>query len=100
MPFLTYDPLPQCLQHSSATRRLLALDHDRGCTRYLLEVKCLRRLIIKGVRSLGYDIVKTVTTKDDSPVDVAQDGTFLTILEKCRAFTMTQLEDMHAPMRP
>ena len=56
----------------------------------------LRRLIIKGVRSLGYDIVKTVTTKDDIPVDVAQDGTFLTILEKCRAFTMTQLEDMHA----
>src|SRR3954453_4422285 len=41
MPFLTYDPLPQCLQHSSATRFLLALDHDRGCTRYLLEVKCL-----------------------------------------------------------
>src|SRR4051812_29398046 len=42
MPFLTNVPLPQCLQHSSATRFLLALDHDRGCTRYLLEVKCLR----------------------------------------------------------
>src|SRR4051812_30374189 len=41
MPFLTNVPLPQCLQHSSATRRLLARDHDRGCTRYLLEVKCL-----------------------------------------------------------
>src|SRR3954453_4054999 len=42
MPFLTNVPLPQCLQHSSATRCLLARDHDRGCTRYLLEVKCLR----------------------------------------------------------
>src|SRR3954447_2763416 len=41
MPFLTNDPLPQCLQRSSATRCLLARDHDRGCTRYLLEVKCL-----------------------------------------------------------
>src|SRR3954453_15504172 len=43
MPFLTNVPLPQCLQHSSARRRLLARDHDRGCTRYLLEVKCLPR---------------------------------------------------------
>src|SRR4051794_33850427 len=42
MPFLTNVPLPQCLQHSSATRCLLALDHDRGCTRYLLKVKCLK----------------------------------------------------------
>src|SRR4051794_12776295 len=41
MPFLTNVPLPQCLQRSSATRCLLARDHDRGCTRYLLEVKCL-----------------------------------------------------------
>src|SRR3954447_26847280 len=41
MPFLTNAPLPQCLQHSSATRRLLARDHDRGCMRHLLEVKCL-----------------------------------------------------------
>src|SRR3954449_13326669 len=45
MPFLTYDPLPQCLQHSSATRFLLALDHDRGCTRYLLEAKCLEQCL-------------------------------------------------------
>src|SRR4051794_22064918 len=41
MPFLTNVPLPQCLQHGSATRRLLARDHDRGCMRYLLKVKCL-----------------------------------------------------------
>src|SRR3954464_5377207 len=41
MPFLTNVPLPQCLQHSSATRCLLARDHDRGCMRHLLEVKCL-----------------------------------------------------------
>src|SRR4051812_27141794 len=41
MPFLTNAPLPQCLQHSSATRRLLARDHDRGCMRHLLKVKCL-----------------------------------------------------------
>src|SRR4051812_18025151 len=42
MPFLTNAPLPQCLQHSSATPCLLARDHDRGCMRYLLEVKCLQ----------------------------------------------------------
>src|SRR3954471_10775926 len=41
MPFLMNVPLPQCLQHSSATRCLLARDHDRGCMRHLLEVKCL-----------------------------------------------------------
>src|SRR4051812_18595483 len=41
MPFLTNVPLPQCLQHSSATRCLLARDHDRGCMRHLLKVKCL-----------------------------------------------------------
>src|SRR3954452_19929758 len=51
MPFLTNVPLPQCLQHSSATRRLLARDHDRGCMRYLLEVKCLYKFffpLVKG----------------------------------------------------
>src|SRR3954451_3437330 len=48
MPFLTNVPLPQCLQHSSATRCLLARDHDRGCTRYLLEVKCLAPSCISG----------------------------------------------------
>src|SRR3954451_19728873 len=55
MPFLTYDPLPQCLQHSSATRFLLALDHDRGCTRYLLEVKCLHKLLRWRPVSAGRD---------------------------------------------
>ena len=56
----------------------------------------LRRLIIKTVRSLGYDIVKTTRTGDDIPVDIAQDETFVDVYSKCRAFTMTQLEDMHA----
>src|SRR3954454_23079079 len=42
MPFLTNDPLPQCLQHNSATGGLLGRDHARGCRRYLLKVKCLR----------------------------------------------------------
>src|SRR3954468_10753981 len=55
MPFLTNVPLPQCLQHSSATRRLLARDHDRGCTRYLLEVKCLRGGAGGGVRAAARD---------------------------------------------
>src|SRR3954469_21135814 len=41
MPFLTNDPLPQCLQHNSATGGLLGRDHARGCRRYLLKVKCL-----------------------------------------------------------
>src|SRR4051812_34862092 len=46
MPFLTNDPLPQCLQHNSATGGLLGRDHARGCRRYLLKVKCL--LILNG----------------------------------------------------
>src|SRR4051794_32615725 len=50
MPFLTNAPLPQCLQHSSATRRLLARDHDRGCIRYLLQVKCLNEIDWAGNR--------------------------------------------------
>src|SRR4051795_9930031 len=41
MPFLTYDPLPQCLQPSPLTPLLLARGHQRGSRRYLLEVKCL-----------------------------------------------------------
>src|SRR3954452_23241305 len=49
MPFLTNVPLPQCLQHSSATRCLLARDHDRGCMRHLLEVKCLKSLTLSAV---------------------------------------------------
>src|SRR3954452_14284258 len=53
MPFLTNVPLPQCLQHSSATRRLLTLDHGRGCTRYLLEVKCLP--MVRWLEANGYD---------------------------------------------
>src|SRR3954454_12074773 len=42
MLFLTNDPLPQCLQHNSATGGLLGWDHARGCRRYLLKVKCLK----------------------------------------------------------
>src|SRR3954449_13432442 len=42
MPFLTYDPLPQCLQQSPLTPLLLARGHQRGSRRYLSDVKCLR----------------------------------------------------------
>src|SRR5215217_6050227 len=42
MPFLTNDPLPQCLQTSSAMAHLLAQGHRRGSRRYLSDVKCLR----------------------------------------------------------
>src|SRR3954468_8550828 len=41
MPFLTYDPLPQCLQQSPLTPLLLARGHQRGSRRYLSDVKCL-----------------------------------------------------------
>src|SRR5215213_1112606 len=41
MPFLTKDPLPQCLQRSSVMGRILAQGHEQGCKRYLLKVKCL-----------------------------------------------------------
>src|SRR4051794_40003517 len=41
MPFLTYDPLPQCLQPSPLTPLLLARGHQRGSRRYLSDVKCL-----------------------------------------------------------
>src|SRR3954467_1376991 len=43
MPFLTYDPLPQCLQQSPLTPLLLARGHQRGSRRYLSDVKCLRK---------------------------------------------------------
>src|SRR3954452_23514078 len=55
MPFLTNAPLPQCLQHSSATRRLLARDHDRGCMRHLLEVKCLPHQTGKAIQTCQLD---------------------------------------------
>src|SRR5919206_4274881 len=41
MPFLTYDPLPQCLQQSPLTPLLLARGHQRGSRRYPSDVKCL-----------------------------------------------------------
>src|SRR5689334_1548269 len=41
MPFLTNDPLPQCLQPSPLTPLLLARGHQRGSRRYLSDVKCL-----------------------------------------------------------
>src|SRR4051794_35981557 len=41
MPFLTYDPLPQCLQPSPLTPLLLARGHQRGSRRYLSDVKYL-----------------------------------------------------------
>src|SRR3954447_484325 len=41
MPFLTYDPLPQCLQQSPLTPLLLAQGHPRGSRGYLSNVKCL-----------------------------------------------------------
>src|SRR3954462_15333068 len=42
MPFLTNDPLPQCLQTSSDIALSPPIGNRRGCGRYLLEVKCLR----------------------------------------------------------
>src|SRR3954464_11423517 len=44
MPFLTNDPLPQCLQPSPLTPLLLAQGHQRGSRRHLSNVKCLRLL--------------------------------------------------------
>src|SRR3954464_10906789 len=41
MPFLMYDPLPQCLQQSPLPPLLLARGHQRGSRRYLSDVKCL-----------------------------------------------------------
>src|SRR4051794_1380926 len=41
MPFLTNDPLPQCLQPSPLTPLLLDQGHRRGSRRYLSNVKCL-----------------------------------------------------------
>src|SRR5690349_19209 len=41
MPFLTNDPLPQCLQTSSDIALSPPIGNRRGCGRYLLEVKCL-----------------------------------------------------------
>src|SRR5690349_10046430 len=41
MPFLTNDPLPQCLQASSDIALSPPIGNKRGCGRYLLEVKCL-----------------------------------------------------------
>src|SRR3954453_1895070 len=41
MPFLTNDPLPQCLQLSPLTPLLLAQGHQRGSRRHLSNVKCL-----------------------------------------------------------
>src|SRR5689334_17329638 len=43
MPFLTNDPLPQCLQASSDIALSPPIGNKRGCGRYLLEVKCLQR---------------------------------------------------------
>src|SRR5690242_6973432 len=42
MPFLTNDPLPQCLQTSSDIALSPPIGNRRGCGRYLLEVKCLK----------------------------------------------------------
>src|SRR3954470_13135678 len=39
MPFLTNDPLPQCLQPSPLTPLLLDQGHRRGSRRYLSNVK-------------------------------------------------------------
>src|SRR4051795_6663899 len=43
MPFLTNDPLPQCLQPSPLTPLLLDQGHRRGSRRYLSNVKCLQK---------------------------------------------------------
>ena len=56
----------------------------------------LRKLIVRSVHSLGYEIAKTTKNQHDIPVDIARDGTFVAIFNDCRAFTMTHLEDMHA----
>src|SRR4051794_27204601 len=53
MPFLTNDPLPQCLQLSPLTPLLLARGHQRGSRRYLSNVKCLRDVALHaGLRRL------------------------------------------------
>src|SRR3954471_21163899 len=41
MPFLTNDPLPQCLQPSPLTPLFLDQGHRRGSRRYLSNVKCI-----------------------------------------------------------
>src|SRR4051794_16595691 len=76
MPFLTNAPLPQCLQHSSATRRLLARDHDRGCMRHLLEVKCLDQcLVAKAEENLrNNDLVQAFTRAWDLYRDSLDDN--------------------------
>src|SRR3954451_18485179 len=51
MPFLTYDPLPQCLQQSPLTPLLLARGHQRGSRRYLSDVKCLQEVVWRQVTS-------------------------------------------------
>src|SRR4051812_28768740 len=68
MPFLTNVPLPQCLQHSSATRRLLARDHDRGCMRYLLEVKCLPARVVttSGNLDTGGEVDSSGSERDEA----------------------------------
>src|ERR671913_105671 len=45
MPFLTNDPLPQCLQPGPLTPLLLALGHQRGGRCYLSKIKCLRKFV-------------------------------------------------------
>src|SRR4051794_30051532 len=50
MPFLTNDPLPQCLQTSSDIALSPPIGNRRGCGRYLLEVKCLLAVMGRATR--------------------------------------------------
>src|SRR5919205_128712 len=58
MPFLRYDPLPQCLQPSPLTPHLLARGHQRGSRRYLSNVKCLdlSRIFLSDADLSGADL--------------------------------------------
>src|SRR5215208_4617412 len=61
MPFLTNDPLPQCLQPSPLTPLLLAQGHQRGSKRHLSNVKCLPKTTLPTSR----DQARQVATGDD-----------------------------------
>src|SRR5881398_242160 len=50
MPFLTNDPLPQCLQPSPLTPLLLDQGHRRGSRRYLSNVKARFSERVEAVR--------------------------------------------------
>src|SRR4051812_25863517 len=66
MPFLTNDPLPQCLQPSPLTPLLLDQGHQRGSRRHLSNVKCLH---IGTQRTLSYAEVRARISNPLKPID-------------------------------